>query len=107
MRRWQKPALGFSIFSKRCIIRSGCIRRLAMYRQVTSSNYLVTQRMLNFLSHSGVHFRPFGCFVLLLTGVISLYGKTTNPASQVSGIVLDATGAVISDAKVILRREVG
>ncbi|MCI0389384.1 MAG: TonB-dependent receptor [Acidobacteria bacterium] len=57
-----------------------------------------TQRKINKL-------RLSGCSGLALIAVIAGLGQTPTPSIEVSGVVLDPTGAAIPEAKVILRRE--
>jgi len=49
--------------------------------------------------------RLAGCSGLALIAVIAGLGQTPTPLFEVSGVVLDPTGAAIPEAKVILRRE--
>jgi hypothetical protein len=49
--------------------------------------------------------RIVGCLVLALYAATAVSGQSSPQSSQVSGVVLDPGGAVIIDAKVILRRE--
>ena len=49
--------------------------------------------------------RLSGCSGLALIAVIAGLGQTPTPSFEVSGVVLDPTGAAIPEAKVILRRE--
>jgi carboxypeptidase family protein len=49
--------------------------------------------------------RILACFALVLVAAISASGQSPTRLFEVSGVVLDQSGAVIADAKVILRRE--
>jgi hypothetical protein len=61
------------------------------------------------LLHTGnkgkVLLRILDCIVLVLGSVIGIYGQSSAQSLQVSGIVLDPSGAVVTGAKVILRQE--
>jgi carboxypeptidase family protein len=46
-----------------------------------------------------------GCLGLLLVSAISILGQSPTKPFEVAGILLDPSGAVIADAKVVLRRE--
>jgi carboxypeptidase family protein len=46
-----------------------------------------------------------GCLGLLLVSAISILGQSPAKPFEVAGILLDPSGAVIADAKVVLRRE--
>jgi hypothetical protein len=46
-----------------------------------------------------------GCLGLLLVSAISILGQSPGKPFEVAGILLDPSGAVIADAKVVLRRE--
>ncbi|MEK6325454.1 MAG: carboxypeptidase regulatory-like domain-containing protein [Acidobacteriota bacterium] len=48
--------------------------------------------------------RIAGCLTLMLIAVISVLGQSPTRSFDVSGVVLDPSGALISDAKVVLRR---
>src|SRR5262245_59667321 len=51
--------------------------------------------------------RCVGCLGLVLIALIAGFGQTPAGAFEVSGVVLDPSGAVIAGAKVVLRREGG
>src|SRR5262245_33445527 len=48
-----------------------------------------------------------GCLVLVLIAAAPGFGQTPTIPFEVSGVVLDPSGAVIAEAKVILRHEGG
>ncbi len=48
--------------------------------------------------------RLVGCLVLVLSGVVTVFAQSANQSFQVSGVVLDPTGAVIIEAKITMRR---
>jgi hypothetical protein len=49
--------------------------------------------------------RMLACFALMLIAATAAAGQSPARSFEVSGVVLDPSGAVIADAKVILRRE--
>ncbi len=48
-----------------------------------------------------------GCLALMFVAVTEVPGQGPARSFEVSGVVLDPSGAVIADAKVILRRDGG
>ena len=50
--------------------------------------------------------RSAGALSLMLLAVVAVFGQSPTRSFEVSGVVLDPNGAVIADARVILRREV-
>ncbi len=51
--------------------------------------------------------RIMGCLLLMLIAVIPVFGQSIERSNNVSGIVVDTGGAVINDARVIIRRKGG
>lgn len=51
--------------------------------------------------------RTPACFALILVAAIAALGQGPTRSFEVSGVVLDPSGAVIADAKIILRWDGG
>jgi hypothetical protein len=45
------------------------------------------------------------CLLLMLIAVSPVFGQSSERSNNVSGIVVDTGGAVINDARVIIRRK--